>query len=86
MDAPGLEQLNRPNQYGQCFEAEEVELHQPRRLDPFHVELGHRHVGFGIAVEGDEFMERPVADHDAGSVGGGVKVRPSSFRAMSNAA
>ena len=63
-------------QHGQRLQAEEVELHQPRRLDPFHVELGDRHVGFRIAVERHELGERPVADHDAGGVRRGVAVEP----------
>ena len=54
------------------LEAEEVEFHQARLLHPFHVELGHRHVGFRIAIERHQFGQRAVADHDAGGVGRGV--------------
>ena len=54
------------------LETEKVELHQPRRLDIFHVELGDRHVRPRIAVERDKLVERTVADHDACSVGRSV--------------
>jgi hypothetical protein len=60
----------------QRLQAEEVELHQPRLLDPFHVELGDRHVGARIAIERDQFGQRPVADDDAGGVRRGVAVEP----------
>ena len=59
-------------EHGERLQAEEVELHQPRLLHPFHVELGDRHVGFRIAVERRQLAQRPVADHDAGGMGGGV--------------
>jgi hypothetical protein len=59
-------------EHRQRLEAEEVELHQPGRLDIFHVELGDRHVRARIAVERDQLVERPVADHHAGGVGRGV--------------
>ena len=62
-------------QHRQRLQAEEVELHQARLLDPFHVELGDRHVGFRIAVERHQFRQRPVADDDAGGVGRGVAVQ-----------
>ena len=45
VDAALLEQLHRDVEHGQRLQAEKVELHQPGLLDPFHVELGHRHVG-----------------------------------------
>ena len=64
--------LDRLAQHRQGLEAEEVELHQPRRLDIFHVELGDRHVRARIAVERDQLVERPVADDHAGGVGRGV--------------
>ena len=71
-----LQEPHRGLQDRQRLEAEEVELHQPRRLDPFHVELGHRHVGLRIAVHRHELRQRPVADDDAGGVGRGVAVEP----------
>ena len=63
-------------QGGQRLQAEEVELHQPRRLDPFHVELGRRHVRLRVAVERHQLDQRPVADDDAGGVGRGVGIEP----------
>ena len=59
-------------EHGQRLQAEEVELHEAGRLDPFHVELGHRHVGLGIAVERHELAQGAIADHDAGGVGRGM--------------
>ena len=72
MDVALLEQLHRDVERGQRLQAEEVELHQTRRFDPFHVELGHRHVGFRIAIQRHQIAERAIADHDAGRVGRGV--------------
>ncbi len=74
-DAALGQQLHRVGEHGQRLEAEKVELHQPRRLDPFHVELGRRHVRLRIAVERHQFVERPVADDDAGGVRRGVGVQ-----------
>ena len=76
LDAALGEQALGRLQHRQRLEPEEVELHQPRRLDPFHVELGHRHVRFRIAVERRQLDQRPVADHDAGGVRRGVAVEP----------
>ena len=45
------DQLNGLLQDRQGFKAQKVEFDEARRLDPFHVELGHEHIGFGIAVE-----------------------------------
>ena len=67
---------HRGLQHRQRLQAEEVELHQARLLDPFHVELGDRHVGLRIAVERHQLRQRPVADHDAGGVRRGVAVEP----------
>ena len=75
MSMPRLrDQLDRGLQHRQRLQAEEVELHQPGRLDPFHVELGDRHVGARIAVQRHEFDQRPLADDDAGGVRRGVAV------------
>ena len=63
-------------QHRQRLEPEEVELHQPRGLDIFHVELGDRHVRARIAVERHQLVERPVADDHAGRVGRGVARKP----------
>ena len=67
-------QRDRRLQHRQRLQAEEVELHQPRLLDPLHVELGDRHVGLRIAIERHQLRQRPVADHDAGGVRRGVAV------------
>ena len=64
---------------GQGFQTEKVEFDQPRRFDPFHVELGGGHVRAGVLVEGDQFVQGPVADHHTGGMGGGVAVKPFDF-------
>ena len=76
VDAALLHQRDRGLQDGQRLEAEEVELHQARLLDPLHVELGDRHQRFRIAIERDHLVEPALADHDAGGVGRGVTVQP----------
>ncbi len=55
---------------------------EARGLDPFHVELGHRHVGLGIAVERHQFAQRTIADHDARRMG--RRVPRQSFEALRN--
>ena len=67
-----LQQFYGKIEHRQRFQAKEVEFHQARRLHPFHVELGHRHVGFRVAVERHQFAQGPVADHDAGGMGRGM--------------
>ena len=74
VDAALGDQLHRRRQRRQRLEAEEVELHQARALDPFHVELGDGHGGTRIAIERHQRVEAPVADHDAGGVGRGVAI------------
>ena len=59
-------------QHRKRLQAQEVELHQARRLDIFHVELGDRHVRARVAVKRNQLVERTVADHDARGVGRGV--------------
>ena len=76
LDPALAQQRHRRLQHRQRLEAEKVELHQARLLDPFHVELGHRHVRFRIAVERHHLGQRPLADDDAGGVGRGVAVQP----------
>ena len=71
--------LHREIEHGERLQAEKVELHQARGLDPFHVELGHRHQRFRIAIERHQFAQRPVADDDAGGMGRGVAVQPFEF-------
>ncbi len=70
------QQLLRPLEHRQRLQPEEVELDQPRLLDPLHVELRHRHVGARIAVHRHQLRQRPVADDDAGGVGRGVARQP----------
>ena len=62
-------------EHGERLEAEKVELHQSRRLDPFHVELRHRHQRFRIAIERHQFGQGALADDDAGGMRGGVAVQ-----------
>ncbi len=51
LDIALLEQFDGDIEHRQRLQSEEVEFDEACRLDPLHVELGHRHVGFGIAVE-----------------------------------
>ena len=76
VDAAPFHQLDREIEHGERRQAEEIELHQSRRLDPFHVELGDRHDGFRIAIERHQLVQRPLANDDAGGVGRGVAVQP----------
>ena len=55
IDAALLQQFCRDIENRQRLQTEEVEFDQPRGLNPFHVELGHRHVGFRIAIHRHEF-------------------------------
>ena len=72
--AAALDQRHGLLQHGQRLEAEEVELHQARRLHQLPVELGDGEARLGIAVERHQLVERPVADHHAGGVRRGVAV------------
>lgn len=65
---------------GQRLQAEKVELQQTGALDPFHVELRHRHRRARIAIERHQRVEPAIADHDAGGMGRGMAVEPSSFQ------
>ncbi len=76
LDAASGDQLDRPLDDGKRLEAEKIELHQPRRLGPFHVELGRGELRARVAVEGHEVDQRAVADDDARGVGRGVPVKP----------
>ena len=76
VDIALLEQFDGDIEHRQRLQSEEVEFDEACRLDPLHVELGHRHVGFGIAVERHEFAQGAIADHDAGGVGGRVPRQP----------
>ena len=72
--AAALDELHGLLQDRQGLEAEEVELHQARRLDQLPVVLGDGEARLGIAVERDELVERPVADHHAGRVRRGMAI------------
>ena len=74
LDPAAADEPDRDVEHRQRLQAEEVELHQPRLLDPLHVELGDLHAGARIAVERHQPVERPVADDDAGGMGRGVAV------------
>ena len=78
-DATTAHQLLGLGEDGQRLEAEEIELHQPDLLHILHAELRHRHVGARIAVERNEFLERPVGDDDAGGMGGCVAIESFEF-------
>ena len=75
VDAAPPHQLDGEVEHRERLQAEKIELHQARRLDPFHVELGDRHQRFRIAIERHQLGQRPVADDDAGGVGRGVAVQ-----------
>ncbi len=77
-----LENIDRTLQDGQSFQAEEVELHQPGGLDPFHVELRYRHIGTRIAIKRHKFMQRSVANHHTGGVG--RRVSQQAFNRLTN--
>ena len=72
VDAARLQQVEGVLDDRQGLQAEEVELHQARLLDPLHVVLGRGHVRARVAVERHQLGQRPVADDDAGGVGRGV--------------
>ena len=48
---------------------------RPGLLDVLHRVLGDQEIGFRVAIERHQFDQRPVADDDAGGVGGGVAVQ-----------
>ena len=75
VDAAPPHELDGEIEHGERLEAEKIELHQPGRLDPFHVELRHRHQRFRIAIERHQLGQRPLADDDAGGVGRGMAVQ-----------
>ena len=76
IDVPAVEELHGMLEHRQRLQAQKVELHQSRLLDPLHVELGDRERRARIAVERHQFLERPVADDDAGGVRRSVAVEP----------
>ena len=74
-DAALLQQFFRLGDHGQGLQAQKVELHQPGFFRILIVELRHRHVGARIAIERQDVVQRPVADHHAGGMGGGVAIQ-----------
>ena len=78
--AGGLDILQRAGDHRQGFQAEEVELHQTGRLDPFHVELGGGNIRARVAIKRHQLIERPVTDHDTGGVGRGVAEESLQFQ------
>ena len=70
LDAALFEEPHRGLQHRQRLQSEEVEFDEAGLLDPLHVELGHRHVGFGIAIERHQFAERSIADNNTRRMGG----------------
>ena len=74
--AAALDQGHGLLQHGERLEAQEVELHEARRLHQLPIVLRDGEARLGIAVEGNELVERPVADHHAGRVRRGVAVEP----------
>ena len=71
-----LEEAQRLVDHRQGLQAQEVELHEARAFDPLHVELRRRQVRPRVLIQGRQFGQRPVADHHAGGMGGGVAVEP----------
>ena len=69
------DEIARARQHRQRLEPKEIELHQPGLLHVFHAELGGGHVRARVAVERDQLLQRPVADHDARGMGRGVAVK-----------
>ena len=74
--AAAVDQVHGVLDHRQRLQAQEVELHQPGLFHPFHVELRGRHVGGRIAIQRHQPVQRPVADHHARRMGGGVAVKP----------
>ena len=71
-----MDQLNCVLHHGQGFQPQKVELHQPRRFHPFHVELRRGHVRSRIAVQGHQLVQRTIANHHTGGVGRGIAQQP----------
>ena len=74
VDTAAADELHRRLQHGQRLQAEEVEFHEPRLLDIFHVELGDRHIRARIAIHRHQLRQRPVADDDAGGMRRGMAI------------
>ncbi len=68
--------------HGQRLQAQKVELHKASRLNPFHVELGGRHVRPRVLIERHQLVKRPVPDHHARSMGRGVPQQAFDLHAV----
>ena len=64
----------------QSLEAEEVEFHQPGFFGIFHVVLRGGKAGARIAVQRHQLFQRPVANHNASGMGGGVAIEAFEFQ------
>ena len=73
---PLLQQFDGGFNHSQGFQTQKVELHQPRRLNPFHIELGNRHIGFRVSVQRNDLIEWPITDDDTRRMGRGMAVQP----------
>ncbi len=71
-----LQKTHSACKHSQRLQAEKVELHQPRKLNPFHVELRHGQRRAGIAIKRRKLRQRTIPDHHARGVSGGVAVKP----------
>ena len=67
-----LHQVDRIGQDREVDEAEEVELQQAERLAGVHLELGHRGLAVGRALERHDLGQRLSRDDDPGRMGRGV--------------
>ena len=76
VDAALLQQLLGLRNHRQRLQAQKVEFHQPGFFRVFIVELRHRHVGARIAIQRQNLVQRPVANHHARRMSGGVAVQP----------
>ena len=76
MPAAGADQVHGVLDHRQGFQAQKVELDQPRLFHPFHVVLRGRHVRAGVAVQRHQPVQRPVPDHHPGGVGRGIAQQP----------
>ena len=72
--APALDEIDGLLEHRERLQAEEVELHEPRGLDHLPVVLGDWRIRLRIARQRHQLLERPVGDHHAGSMRGGVAI------------
>ena len=72
-------QSKRPLNYRQSFQSEKVEFYKSRRLDPFHIELGGRHIRAWIEIKRHQFLQWPVANHHPRRMGRSMTIKPFQF-------